>query len=695
MKNLLKLMFLFYLCSNTVLAQWEKVNGPHCERVQDIETIDSVIFGGTAGGLITSNDNGESWKFLETVLVNVSVYALIKNGITIFAGTDKGVYVSKDNGSTWKLKNIGLPQNAIVKALVFNGNNLFAGALYNGMFLSNNEGETWAPANVGMPLNTSVEALEVHTTKIYACTHNGLYTSENNGSSWQIADTSLSAPVVYAIGVLEPSIFAGTSKGIYISSDGGIKWSVSNAAYSARDFAVHGSLIFAGGNVVLLSTDNGLNWVPYNLGLIGIVNTLMTNSAHIFAGTYQGVCRSPVAGSIEWHPVNKGIPFSLDNIDVYKIVIKEDQVFAGTEQGLFSSKNHGFTWLQSSNGLLFDDVYEKEVAALAACDNMVYAGTDKGVFRSEDNGESWIQINNGLSSTDVKELGTNGSMAFVEVGYGEYHISADNGNNWRRIQSTLFDANDVSSVTLHDTIILVGTNNNGLFISEDKGVNWIQGSDVGNSGGDIEALTSSGTQMYAISDESSCKRVYRSKDYALTWESITSGIDSTSIEIVSNNGSPLVVQTRTDDVYLFSELDDSWFDIGAGLEPRGVNTIAVGESYIYAGVSDATDNGVYRRLNSVGIINSSQGEITNQQKLRIHSLHAPDIIVDFLVKTGGLYVLRLFTIDGKLLFTRNHSTGQVGMCTVKINSSKMPSGMYICQLVTGKHCEIQRFMIVR
>ena len=89
------------------------------------------------------------------------------------------------------------------------------------------------------------------------------------------------------------NIIAGTAMGSYfVSTNNGESWlGVSLAQPAPAALAACNGDLFAGtfGHGVLRSTDNGITWTEFNIGLANLnVQTLAISGTNIFAGTFGG-----------------------------------------------------------------------------------------------------------------------------------------------------------------------------------------------------------------------------------------------------------------------------------------------------------------------------------------------------------------------------------------------------------------------
>jgi photosystem II stability/assembly factor-like uncharacterized protein len=156
-------------------------------------------------------------------------------------------------------------------------------------------------------------------------------------------------------------------------------------------------------------------------------------------------------------------------------------VIAGTAGGVLRSIDRGGTWEFRAFGspppfvsaLAFSPNFER--------DGLIFAGTlEDGVFVSRDRGSSWHAWNFGLLDLNVLALAISPAFAedetiFVAVESGVFR-SGNGGLAWRE---TPFDIDDAPVLSLaisphfdRDGVLYAGTEDRGLFKSEDAGETW-------------------------------------------------------------------------------------------------------------------------------------------------------------------------------------------------------------------------------
>ncbi|PIX94655.1 MAG: hypothetical protein COZ25_04465 [Ignavibacteria bacterium CG_4_10_14_3_um_filter_37_18] len=184
-----------------------------------------------------------------------TINCIISDTSNLYIGTNKGgVFLSTDDGLSWTALNNGLT-NPTINALAFSGQNLVAGTEGGGVFLSENKGLTWTAVSFPIPYVTAFTSLG---NNLFAATWDGIYLSKDNGVTW--AFSGLWNTYVSSLSTDGLNILAGTHRlGLFISSDTCKTWIASDSGISLSS-----------------------KWV----------NTVLKDSAGIFAGTNEGVSLS-------------------------------------------------------------------------------------------------------------------------------------------------------------------------------------------------------------------------------------------------------------------------------------------------------------------------------------------------------------------------------------------------------------------
>ena len=301
------------------------------------------------------------------------------------------------------------------------------------------------------------------------------FSSNNSFSQW----IQTSAPFGTGNDVVEvlvsdgEKIFAGSRYGgFYISTDGGANWEQRNNGMSyidVLDIVILGECIFATGDAIYKSTDDGLNWsqVFYSLG--ELTNSLFVKENILFAGTYKyhagGIYRSTDEGN-SWEEINIGLPMWND---IQSFAFNGNYLYAiEYTVGAFRSNDNGDSWELVKNGLPQYYVYATHLITDGF--NIFLGSRGNGIYRSTNDGLDWIAVNYGLPSEAVIGAfavignnlfaGTAGGPSFTPSGI---YLSTNDGENWIAVNDGLPNISDIRSICINGNNIFVGTSGNGLW----------------------------------------------------------------------------------------------------------------------------------------------------------------------------------------------------------------------------------------
>jgi hypothetical protein len=258
-----------------------------------------------------------------------SVNSFAGSGNYIFASSDTGVYISSDEGANWKQTTL---TGQSVLSLFINDNAILAGTV-----------------------------------------KNGIYFSEDNGTSW--AQTSINNLSVQCFTKCGSNIFAGCwDTGLYISGDGGKNWKETSLKEDIWSITSWNNLIFAGGEGIFISSDNGASWTKGNGMNEPLVMAIAKCGDNLVAGNWSYKYERPT--------------------------------------GVWVSTNSGTDWKY---------IIERNVNTFAVVDNNIFMGSSYGLEISTDNGVNWIDKNQGLASGRVKALSITNKYIYAAIQHQGYH----------------------------------------------------------------------------------------------------------------------------------------------------------------------------------------------------------------------------------------------------------------------------------
>jgi photosystem II stability/assembly factor-like uncharacterized protein len=693
---------------------WQQLSGPHGGSIYSIvHDNDGNIYANTIGGPgpFKSTDDGESWFSIKGDLTpyNGEFHPMNINssGDLFIGGAHSTAYLcrSTDGGNSWEpLNNLNTNQGSVVCISFDSYDNVYVGT-GTGIYKSTDNGDIW---NQYGTITGGVEAVVFNDSgHVFAGTSYAVYRSKDDGANWTQLPTGGGTRTV----AVAPNgyIFAGCWEGggILRSTDNGDNWTfvypqmVSVRSASSILFDTNGDIYFpTWGNGVLKSTDNGDNWIEMNNNLGRKIVRVVTknNSGNFFVGCDYAIYKS-VDNCASWYSV--GLPIC----GVNHIVINSNHdIFAGV-YGVNRSTDGGQTWQTINNGLV-----NLDISALAVKDNgYLFAGTndsqDGTVFRSTDNGENWTRVDSFASGNSMRGLaaGPNDEIVAVGGGYGYItHISYDDGLTWNDISYNLLQvfpdfrgANGITINSTGDMFIIINAEvwrklandtvwtvcsgsscgiYNVLFIasngyiyteytkSTDNGDTWT----TNNNPTFITSYAENSLGHLFIGTSNWGQGVYRSTDYAETWEQINDGLPIMDIHSVGVD----------DQDYLYA---GSW---GMSMFKTTTSTILSVDDIKFAPTIFSLEQNYPNPFNP-----------STKIKFTIPSVIASE------AKQSQFITLKVYDVLGNEVATLVNEYKPAGSYEVEFNTSNIyrhpSSGIYFYQLKAGEYTNTKKMSLVK
>ena len=272
-------------------------------------------------------------------------------------------------------------------------------------------------------------------------------------------------------------IWAGGND-IYLSNNNGNKWIKKNSMhnYTIRNIVinptngsvfVYSSGVFPG--VLNRSTNNGEKWEA-KFGWRGVNDIFITRSGRIYIANNFEICYSSDNGD-NWIGQRNGLP----NNAAYNSIVggTDGTLYAGVYgNGVYHSTNGGDIWLPPTD---YNDVITFSLTITD--DGSIFAATDgAGVLKSTDRGITWAQINTGLpidySRYQVSEIIYNSITRDILVSAFDYsplisysfvYRSTNLGASWEL-------KNDGFPTDAFPNVLVFNPNTGQMFASCDNGV---------------------------------------------------------------------------------------------------------------------------------------------------------------------------------------------------------------------------------
>ena len=538
---------------------------------------------------------------------------------------------------TTTTESIGRVYGMVVDEL--NPSTMYAYGLDQGIWKTTNSGGNWTQINSGL-LNTQVQAMAICKNSplvLYAGTapgtNDGVYKSTDGGGTWTRVVNGITEPVG-TLGV-QALMVHPTNPGIAYCT-------IFNAAANAT-------------NGIYKTTDGGANWFPITSGIGAIKNFL-------------ALAMSPA----DPNTIYAGTSF--------------DPVTSTGPSAIYKSNDAGANWVLSSNGLPTDPTEINPIRTLnvsAANPNVVIAGLFVntatllgGFYISTDAGANWVQKNNGLPIIQAKLI----RSAAIRPGFdNQFYLgldysggtdigvwaTTDGGDNW-------FDFNGGTVLNTYTIRALVfnPTGNHTLFAGRASG--------TANLGGVYEYTFS----FVPVELVSFSAEVFNS-NVTLSWITATEinnyGFD---IERRNNESTDWVkigfvggnVNSTETKYYSFED-----YSLGVG-------------KYVYR-LKQLDYNGNYKYSQEVEVtILPADNFILNQNYPNPFN---PITRISYSIPENTFTTLKVYDILGNDIQTLVNRELPAGSYEVEFDGTRLPSGVYIYKLISGKFVKTLKMNLLK
>jgi len=238
------------------------------------------------------------------------------------------------------------------------------------------------------------------------------------------------------------------------------------------------------------------------------VVSVCVSGTNMFAAAGTAVSYSSNNGD-NWTLVSNGLAGT-----IYTLANKGTDIFAGAAAGkVFQTSNNGTNWSNTSTGL---PAYN--ITFLTVSGGDIYAGTF-GVYKSTNNGILWSKISNTWNAF-VTTVAVSGDTILASTPSAGIYMTVDGGTIWSTINTGL--PTNVDAVIIHGTTFIAGTHS-GIYISTNGGTNWT----ATNVTDTVASFAVIGDYIFAGS--SSGGGVYLSINGGTSWTAINAGLGNTTV----------------------------------------------------------------------------------------------------------------------------------------------------------------------
>ncbi len=245
--------------------------------------------------------------------------------------------------------------------------------------------------------------------------------------------------------------------------------------------AASGSTVYAArASGLYRSQDGGETWEdtfsPLKLAQPLTTTAVATVGNTVFAGVKGAVLRSDDAGD-NWHIAGlSSPPPHVVALAISPNYHEDGVIVAGTtEDGVFVSTDRGMTWTPWNFGLIDSHVYALVISPGFGTDRTIFAGTEIGIFRSQSSGRGWREVVFPIDAAPVLSLGMSPTDERLYAGTENngLFVSNDFGRSWGPINHDFITTavNGIHMATYPEVWLLL---EDKLICSSDGGDTWEQ-----------------------------------------------------------------------------------------------------------------------------------------------------------------------------------------------------------------------------
>ena len=309
-------------------------------------------------------------------------------------------------------------------------------------------------------------------------------------------------------------------------------------------------------------------------------------------------------------PIQNHGPSEVNNaVDI--IEGKNNRLFLSTTGGIYFSDDIGEQWHRLEAQM--NTIYMHPHFSINERNGDLYAwDLEDGVFSTPDNGVTWKQELLIMPSGDnlFKVVAIDGDTLFVGTDKGlKFFFGSENIRTANEV-SDLVNKN-ITSLNVHGKTVIVGTESDGIFVSEDNGKTWQNRSTGLPSDFNVTGITVSLPVIFAYSN---FKGVYYSTDGGMNWIAKNTGFSVNSVNKIFVDNDLLYAATNSyNNVYRSDLVTESWTLIDNGIADGDLPSSlwASGNNLIVG-----TWNNLYKSTDAGGLFESSHNGLTDAFQFR-------------------------------------------------------------------------------
>jgi photosystem II stability/assembly factor-like uncharacterized protein len=361
-------------------------------------------------------------------------------------------------------------------------------------------------------------------------------------------------------------------RGVKISSDSGKVWKFIDTGIKKRNPYIITSNNFGyylgTDSGLFISNDYGNSWKLLNNCPLITYHFVCLDNQKIYAGSDTNLYFSPDNG-LSW----KDIYRTRFKDKIYSISVRDTDIYVGTHSGIYKSSDLGLHWIDVTKGICHHNIQ-----SVAVKDTILFAGgwEDSGIYRASINGENWKLISRNSKGREVNAFLFKDTNIFVAAENGIY-LSSNKGDNWVKLTDGNFMDIDIQGP-------LIYTCGSSVSYSSDNGQTWICPNFLSPEMDIIRSLAIIGKRIYAAGWEG----IYLSEDKGKTWIPKNNGLQVDSdIRVIMSVDSIIFSGSWWKGIYKSTDWGNTWETINNGIPSynRDVQALANYGNTLFAGFS--------------------------------------------------------------------------------------------------------------